>query len=153
MLPALNFPAFQFQIIPEEGRQKIFDPARKKYVALTPEEWVRQHTIRFLNESLHYPLSHMIVEHSLRLNKLHKRADILVYDAYLKPFLLVECKAPGVPVNDKVLEQVSRYNLIFKVPWLLVTNGLVHYSALVCHQTSTTRFSDHLPSYTETGDE
>ncbi len=149
MLPPLNFPNYQFDVTLREGKHYIFDPVRKKQVRLTPEEWVRQHIIRYLAEALHYPVSHMVVEHALRLNNLTKRADLLVYNQALKPAFLIECKAPGIILNLKVMEQVSRYNLIFMVPWLMVSNGLIHYVAYVNHEERRVNQFDHIPDYCE----
>lgn len=127
----------------------IFDPVRKKWVRLIPEEWVRQNTIRYLQEVLGYPLSHMAVEKSLRLNRLTKRADILIYDSRFNPMLLIECKAPDVVLNAKVMEQISRYNLIFKVPWLFVTNGMKHFCSQIDHTARTMTGRNFLPSYSD----
>ncbi len=149
MYPVLNYPAFDISIEYTGGKPYIFDPVRKKWILLTPEEWVRQHTIRYLSEVLGYPLSHLAVECSLKLNRLSKRADILAYDPHFTPTLLVECKSFNVNLKQQVMEQVSRYNLIFKVPWLLVTNGLVHFGAYVNHHDSTTAFVSSIPPYTK----
>lgn len=131
MYPLLNFPSFGIEVAYHRNKPHLFDPVRKKWVMATPEEWVRQHVIRYFAENLGYPLSHMAVECSLKLNRLAKRADIVVYDHQFKPAILVECKAPSVKMDTKVLEQVARYNLVFQVPVLFVTNGLTHYAASV----------------------
>ena len=103
--------------------EEIFDPVRKRRVALTPEERVRQHTIRMLHEEYGYPLELMQVEAAFSLGGLTKRCDIIVYDKSLKPWMIVECKKEGIPLSQKVIDQACRYNLAFRVPYLLITNG------------------------------
>ena len=103
--------------------EKIFDPVRQRYVALTPEEWVRQQTIRLLNESYGFPLELMQVEAAITLNGLSKRCDIVIYDRSVKPWMIVECKRETVDLTQKVIDQACRYNLVLKVPYLLITNG------------------------------
>ena len=120
----LNLPSFDCKIKESEGKTWIFDPIRKKYLVLTPEEWVRQHLVNLLIQHLGYPASLIKLEGGLSYEKLDKRSDILVFDRDAKPFLLVECKAPEVPVSKKTVEQASRYNKILKAPYLAVSNGL-----------------------------
>ena len=103
--------------------EEIFDPVRKRRVALTPEERVRQHTIRMLHEEYGYPLELMQVEAAFSLGGLTKRCDIIVYDKSLKPWMIVECKKEGIPLSQKVIDQACRYNLVLQVPYLLLTNG------------------------------
>lgn len=103
---------------------RIFDIVRKRYVALTPEEQVRQDVVHFLHHQLGYPLELMQVEASISFNNLHKRCDIVVYNRAMCPLMIVECKKNGVPVNAQVLDQASRYNLVLQVPYLLLTNGI-----------------------------
>ncbi|MDR1673761.1 MAG: type I restriction enzyme HsdR N-terminal domain-containing protein [Bacteroidales bacterium] len=105
----------------------IFDLVRKKYVALTPEEWVRQHLIHYLSAEKNCPLTLMSVETPLRYAQMHKRSDVVVYGRNGQPLLLAECKAPEVPVNQKVFEQIAVYHQTIQSPFLLVTNGLLHY--------------------------
>lgn len=132
-MQALNLPdhGVKTKHDPEGGR--VFDPVRRTWVALTPEEWVRQHVINHLAHDLGCPLSLMAVEKQLRVNRLVRRADIVVHDRMGRPVLLVECKAPAVKIDLAAFEQAARYNSVFKVPFLLVTNGLVHYCCRV-HQ-------------------
>lgn len=125
----------------------VFDPIRRRWVALTPEEWVRQHVINHLTHDLGCPASLIGVEARLSLNKLNKRADLVVYAPSALPLALVECKAPGVALNQATFEQAARYNLVFKVRYLLVTNGLKHYCCAVDHQRGTVEFLTALPSY------
>jgi len=103
--------------------------------------------IRYLHEEYQYPISHMAVEHSLMVNRMTKRADILIYDSELNPSVLVECKAPDVPIVHKTFVQVSAYNIACKVPWLMVTNGIIHYVAWVDHEEKNFRFTPDMPLY------
>lgn len=132
---------------PEGGR--VFDPLRRRWVALTPEEWVRQHVANHLVHDLGCPASLISVEHPLALNGLAKRADLVVHGRAGRPLLLVECKAPGVRVEQRALEQAARYNLVLKVPYLLVTNGLVHYVCRIHQATGTVDFLGNIPSYAD----
>ena len=131
----LDFPDYDFRISEEAGKLTIFDPVRKKYVALTPEEWVRQHVIKYLVLEKKVPLSLIRVEVEIRLYKTRKRFDLAVYDRNGQPLLVVECKAPAVLVTQEVLDQVMRYNLAMKVRFLMLTNGLKH---LFCQVDTTT---------------
>lgn len=115
--------SFNPEITLIKGKQYIYDIIRKKNLLLTPEEWIRQHFIYLLIEFYKYPKSLIQIEGGLKYNNLSKRTDILVYDRNGNPFLLVECKAEGVPINNLVLEQVSRYNLMLKSKYYCVTNG------------------------------
>lgn len=122
----LNFAEYNLHIMDQEGRLSIFDPIRKKYVALTPEEWVRQHVIRYLADDKNVPLSLIGVEKEIRLYNTQKRFDIAVFHRNGKALLLVECKAPSVNITQQVLDQVVRYNLALQVCYLMLTNGLNH---------------------------
>jgi type I site-specific restriction endonuclease len=142
-LDPLNFPAYKFRLRPGE----IFDPARKKFVALNPEEWVRQHAIRFLTEERAYPLSLMAVEVQLQVNKLKKRVDILVYGKNSKPLLIVECKAPSVRISQETFDQAARYNLALGADYFFITNGLTHFFCRSDRATSSYHFLKDLPAY------
>lgn len=122
----LNFPEYEFNIKEGQDYHRIFDPARRKYVALTPEEWVRQHMIQYLVTEKKVPLSLLVVEAGLKLFKTRKRTDLVVYGRLGKPLMIVECKAPDVKISEEVFDQIVRYNFSLRVPYLTVTNGLVH---------------------------
>jgi hypothetical protein len=122
----LNFPEYQFRITEKNGKLSIFDPVRKKYVVLTPEEWVRQHVIQYLVREKQIPLSLITVEAEIQLFKTRKRFDIAVHDRNGRPLLLVECKAPSVAVAQDVMDQAVRYNFAMQVGFLMLTNGLQH---------------------------
>src|SRR5690606_6905192 len=121
----------------------------RSWVALTPEEWVRQHVLNYLVHDLGCPLSLVAVERKLMLNKLTKRADLVVHAPDARPVLLVECKAPGVKVDRGAFEQAARYNTVFRVPYLLVTNGLVHFICRIDHAAGGIVFLPTLPAYDE----
>ena len=146
-MQALNLPdhGVKTKHAPEGAR--IFDPVRRLWVALTPEEWVRQHVLNYLVQDVGCPLSLVAVERKLLVNKLTKRADLLVHDQSGKPVLLVECKAPGVKVDRSTFEQAARYNTVFKVPFLLVTNGLVHFCCRIDHADGGIEFLPTVPPY------
>ena len=123
-MTTLNLPSYDYKTKEIEGKNYIFDPIRKKYLLLTPEEWVRQHFIHLLVKHYAYSKSLIRLEGGLSYNRLQKRSDIVVFDQEGKPFLLVECKAPEVKINQSVIEQASRYNLTLRCPFVVITNGL-----------------------------
>lgn len=124
MMEQLNLPAFDYHIRTEQDGSYIFDSIRKKYILLTPEEWVRQHFIHLLVAHYHYPRSLMSCESGFQLNGLDKRTDILVYKRNMEVFLLVECKAPHIKVDEKTLKQACVYNKKLKAPYMALTNGM-----------------------------
>jgi hypothetical protein len=126
-LPRLNFPAYEFRIKEEDGGLKIFDLARKKYIALTPEEWVRQHLMHYLNKDKGYPIGLMMVEKEFKYNKLSKRADIVVCDRTGAPLLMAECKSTDIVITQGVFDQAMRYNLIMDVQLMVLSNGINHF--------------------------
>ena len=127
---SLNFPKYKFRIRKEGGALQIWDRIRKKFVALTPEEWVRQHTIEFLIHEKKYAPSLIQVEKQLS-KILKNRTDVVVFDQSLCPYLLVECKQPNVTNHINTFEQIAKYNAQINAQYIMVTNGLVHYFAEV----------------------
>ncbi len=125
----LNLPAAQFKIKTVENKQQVFDEVRKKYVVLTPEEWVRQHFVHYLVRHLNYSPGLIAVEMLVKVNGLSQRADIVLFNKKGQPVMIVECKAPEVNVSRRVFNQAARYNTKLKVDYLVVTNGLQHYCA------------------------
>lgn len=105
---------------------EVLDIVRKKYVAFTPEENVRQHVIHALHHVLGYPLELLQVEGAITLNGMTRRCDIVVYNKQVNPIMIVECKKPDVPINQKVLDQACRYNMVLQVPYIFLTNGVQH---------------------------
>jgi hypothetical protein len=126
-MESLNLPTFEYKVKDVNGKPFIFDIIRRKFVSLTPEEWVRQHFIHLLINHYGYPKSLFAIETGLRYNTLAKRTDIMVLDDSGSPFLLVECKAPFIKVGEATLAQISRYNFTLQPTYLAVTNGLSHY--------------------------
>jgi hypothetical protein len=122
----LNLPACEFQIKDEEGKLSIFDALRKKFLILTPEEWVRQHIIHYLIFHKQYPRSLFSLERGLMYNQMQKRFDILILGRDGKPFLLVECKAPGIMLSQKTAEQIAVYNKTLGAKFLAISNGNHH---------------------------
>ncbi|MDP3929707.1 MAG: type I restriction enzyme HsdR N-terminal domain-containing protein [Bacteroidota bacterium] len=122
----LNFPKYHFSLKRELEKEYIFDSIRKKWVVLTPEEWVRQHVIAYLVQTERLPASLIAVERMIKYNKLVKRFDVLLYNTLGKPAMLIECKAPEVNLSKETLFQIATYNTVFKVPYLFITNGIMH---------------------------
>lgn len=123
----LNFPAYDFRFRKVEQQVLIFDEIRKKFVVLTPEEWVRVHVVQYLLGEHKYPRNLINVEKQLILNNTKKRYDIVVFNKDGSVFLIVECKAPSVPITQFTFDQIARYNLSLQSEYLMVTNGLQHY--------------------------
>jgi hypothetical protein len=145
----LNFPEYEFSIRNVAKKTQIFDQTRKRYYVLTPEEWVRQHLVEYLVHELGFPRSLLEIEKSLTLNKMHKRADLLVRDKSGNPILLAECKAPDVKVTQKTFDQAGRYNMVFRVPYLLITNGVQHFCAQIDFNRNSYKFLREIPLYEE----
>ncbi|AWH85855.1 restriction endonuclease subunit R [Flavobacterium album] len=144
----LNFPDYTFRFKNSENKVAIFDEIRKKFIVLTPEEWVRQHVVRFLLEQKKYPKSLINVEKIIRINGLTKRYDAVVFQPDGKIFLLVECKAPGVPISQSTFDQIARYNMTVNAMHMMVTNGLNHYFCQMDHEQEKYIFLPGLPEYT-----
>ncbi|HQW06762.1 MAG: type I restriction enzyme HsdR N-terminal domain-containing protein [Flavobacteriales bacterium] len=125
----------------------VFDPFRRKWLDLTPEEWVRQHVLNYLVHDLQCPMAMVGVEVPLVLNGLSKRADIVVYGNGGQPVLIVECKSPSIKVDQRTFEQAARYNKTLQVRYLMVTNGLKHYCCAVDHERGSVDFLPRLPTY------
>ncbi len=136
--------------IKSEGDHKyLWDPIRKKYLVPQPEELVRQLLILYLTQKLDYPISRIQVEKSLKVVDQYKRYDLVVYDQNIEPYLLVECKSHKEPINQSVIDQVSRYNMTLRAPYLLVTNGVQTYCCEVNLISKEVQFLDRIPNYNE----
>jgi len=144
----LNLPDFGIKCRSVGEASQLFDPSRRIWVAHTAEEHVRQHFLNYLVHDRQCPLGLMRTEQELKLNTLSKRADIVVHDDHGQPLALVECKAPEVRIDQSVFDQATRYNIVFKVRWLLLTNGLKHYCFHVDHATEEVKSVPLIPSYT-----
>jgi len=146
-MQALNLPPYQFKLKNNGAKSHIFDAIRKKYVVLTPEEWVRQNFLQYLILDKKYPASLIAVEAGLKYNQLQKRMDVLIYDKQGSPHLMVECKAPEVKITQDVFDQVARYNMVFKVKYLVVTNGLHHFCCLMDYTDNSYVYLEQIPVF------
>ena len=145
----LKLPNHPFKITQKDDVYLIFDEIRKKHLVLTPEEWVRQHFIRFLLKEKKFPSTLLQIEGGLSLNQTRKRSDILVYDNLGEKIMVIECKAPAVAITQATFDQAARYNSVYKARWLAVTNGLNHYYAKIDHLNGKFLFVEELPNYKE----
>lgn len=143
----LNFPNYSFRFKNSENKRYIFDEIRKKFILLTPEEWVRQHVIHFLLHEKQYPKSHLNVEKVVTVNGIKKRYDLVVFRADGSIFLVVECKATNIPITQDTFDQIARYNFTLKASYLLVTNGLNHYFCQMDFENQNYIFLKELPEY------
>lgn len=145
----LNLPASQFRIKQVENTYYIFDRFRKKYVKLTPEEWVRQHFLVFLIEHKEFPEALLAVEQQLNVNDMKKRCDAVFYDLQAQPQIIIELKAPNIPISQAVFDQVAVYNSKLNVEYFMVSNGLEHYCCRVNIETASYDFFEEMPTYSE----
>ena len=143
----LNFPVYSFRFKNSENKVSIFDEIRKKFILLTPEEWVRQHVIQFLLQNKKYPKSLINVEKLIKINDLNKRYDGVVFQPNGEIFLLIECKAPEVAISQHTFDQIARYNLVLKAKYLMVTNGMNHYFCQMDFENEKYVFLKELPEY------
>lgn len=145
----LNLPTYPVRLSQKEGKTYIYDSFRHKNVALTPEEWVRQHFVWFLISERSYPSARIANEVCINVNSTSKRCDTVVYDNYLKPLVIIEFKAPEVPVTHEVFNQIARYNSVLRVPYLIVSNGLTHFCCQMNYRTMESHFMEDIPKYTD----
>ena len=143
----LNFPTYSFRFKNSENKVSIFDEIRKKFILLTPEEWVRQHVVQFLLQDKNYPKSYINVEKLIKINDLSKRYDGVVFQPNGEIFLLIECKAPEVQISQQTFDQIARYNLVLKAKYLMITNGLNHYFCQMDFENEKYVFLKELPEY------
>lgn len=143
----LNFPNYSFRFKNSENKVAIFDEIRKKFVVLTPEEWVRQHVVQYLLLEKKYPKSLINVEKLVKVNGLNKRYDIVVFQPNGEIFLLIECKAPEVAISQQTFDQIARYNLKLNAQYLMVTNGLNHYFCQMDFENEQYVFLKEAPDY------
>lgn len=133
----------------EDEKRFVFDSVRKKWVVLTPEENVRQHFIAYLINEKEYPASHIANEASISLNSMHRRCDSVIYDNFGKPKIIIEYKAPTIKISSKIFAQISRYNIVLKVDYLIVSNGIKHYCVKMDYIHNSYIILDNIPSYNE----
>ncbi len=143
----LDFPNFNFRFQKKEATIFIFDEIRKKFIVLTPEEWVRQHVIHFLVYQKKYPKSLISVEKMILINGLKKRYDVVVYNTNGQVLILVECKAPHMKTVQDTFDQIARYNMVLDAPFLMVTNGLNHYFCKIDFENECYLFIKNLPDF------
>uniref|UniRef100_UPI00404953B4 type I restriction enzyme HsdR N-terminal domain-containing protein n=1 Tax=Flavobacterium sp. TaxID=239 RepID=UPI00404953B4 len=146
-MQTLNFSDFTFRFKQQENTILIFDEIRRKFVVLTPEEWVRQHVVHHLIYEKKYPKSHINVEKKISLNGLTKRYDVVVFNADGSYQILVECKAPQVTISQTTFDQIARYNMVIEATFLMVTNGLNHYFCQIDYHQKNYHFISDLPTF------
>lgn len=145
----LNLPKFTPKLIEKNGKRLIWDPVRQKFVAFTPEEWVRQNFVHFLLTCRDYPQALLNNEVLIKLNGTTKRCDTVVYNRFLEPLLIVEYKAPHISITNDVFAQIARYNMVLHVKYLIVSNGLQHYCCQMDYECQTYHFLENIPTYNE----
>ena len=143
----LNLPKCRLRLEQREGKPYVYDDLRRKFVRLTPEEWVRQHFVRYLIDDLGSPQPLMQNEVALRLGETVKRCDTLLYDKALRPQMILEYKAPHVTLTETVLQQIVRYNYVLRVPYLVLSNGLEHLLCRIDYEKMTYAFLSEFPPY------
>lgn len=143
----LNLPVYEFRFKKEDSKDYIFDSVRKRFVLLTPEEWVRQNFIRYLTEEKSYPESLMAVEKQIKLNENLFRFDLLIFNKKGKPLLIAEFKAPEVKISQDTFDQVVRYNIALKVERVLVSNGMQHYICEIDYTANSYKFLEEVPEF------
>ena len=148
MLP-LNLPSYSAKIQKRNGKNVIFDTLRQKFVALTPEEWVRQHFIHLLTDHKGYPKGLLANEIQLALNGTKKRCDTVLFNKDLSAKMIIEYKAPNIEITQAVFDQITRYNMVLKVEYLIVSNGINHYCCKIDYQSMSYSFLPDIPSYTD----
>ncbi|MEN8118379.1 MAG: type I restriction enzyme HsdR N-terminal domain-containing protein [Bacteroidota bacterium] len=143
----LNLPEYNFRIKTEANKRLIFDIIRKKYVVLTPEEWVRQNFIQYLRTEKKYPEALMAVEKQIMVNGKQRRFDLLIYNRKGKPLLIAEFKAPNVKITQDAFDQVVRYNMVVLVERVVVSNGLQHFVCHIDYQNNSYAFLQEIPEF------
>ena len=145
----LNLPQYSFRIKKQNEKLVIFDSQRKRYVALTPEEWVRQNFIRFLIEEKGYPAAYLAIEKQLNMNGMKKRCDAILYNEHAQPFLIIELKAPNVSISQATFDQVAVYNAKLKVDFFIISNGIEHFCCKVNLETARYEFFSEIPDFNQ----
>ena len=145
----INLPAFDANIKTIDGCRKIFDFLRNRFVALTPEEWVRQSFTHFLVEQKGYPKERLANEITISLGGLSRRCDSVLYSQSVSPIIIIEYKAPEIKINQKVFEQIYRYNIVLRADYLIVSNGVNHYCCKISYENQSYEFLREIPHYSE----
>jgi len=144
---SLNLPTYDAKIRKNKNGFEIYDPLRRKYIALTPEEWVRQHFVNYLITEKNYPASLMANEAGIKLNSLTRRCDTVVYNKLLEPLMIIEYKESNVAITQKVFDQVVRYNNVLKVSYIVVSNGIIHYCCRIDYENQSYDYLTEIPDY------
>lgn len=144
---SLNLPTFAAKVKEKDGKHIIFDPVRRKFVALTPEEWVRQHFVNYLITDKGYPKELLANEVPLKLNGTSKRCDTVAYNRFLTPLMIIEYKAPHIEITSSVFDQIVRYNMVLHVRYLAVSNGISHFCCKIDYENLTYSFLEGIPEY------
>ena len=147
----LNLPQYEINITEKDGKRLIFDFLRRKYVALTPEEWVRQHFTHYLVEHKGYPKGLLGNEIELQIGDKRLRCDSILYNKEAQPRIIIEYKAPTIPIQQKTFDQIAAYNLLLKVDYLVISNGLEHYCCQMDYEQRQYRFLPDVPDYEKLG--
>lgn len=145
----LNLPTYSFKIKSEDNRKYIFDEIRRKFLLLTPEEWVRQNFIKYLVKEKKYPQQLISIEMEFKIGKLIRRCDIVVFNKSGSPNLIVECKSPAIKINQDTFDQISDYNRHLNVDYLIVTNGNKHYCCMFDKKNRSFSFVEEIPEYSK----
>lgn len=145
----LNLPEYAFRTKIETGKHLIFDSIRKKFVVLTPEEWVRQNFIQYLKQEKKYPETLMAVEKQIKVNRQQRRFDLLIYSRNGQPILIAEFKAPGVKITQEAFDQVVRYNMALRVERVIVSNGLQHFACEIDYEKNSFAYLPEIPEFCE----
>ena len=143
----LNLPAYEVNMTEKDGKRLIFDFLRRKYVALTPEEWVRQHFTHYLVESKGYPQGLLANETQLKIGDKHLRCDTVLYNKAMHPLMIIEYKAPNIQIQQKTFDQIVAYNLLLRADYLVVSNGLQHYCCRMDYELNSYGFLREIPDY------
>ena len=146
---SLNLPSYDAKIRKNGSSMEIYDSLRRKYVALTPEEWVRQHFVNWLISDKEYPTSLMANEAGIKLNSLTRRCDTVVYDQHLDPLMIIEYKESNISITQDVFDQIVRYNTVLKVQYIVVSNGVKHYCCKMNYEKQSYDFLTDIPNYRE----
>ena len=144
---SLNLPPYEAKTRFQNGKKEIFDELRRQYVALTPEEWVRQHFVHYLTKHLSYPIGRLANEYTIKLNNNSRRCDTVVFDGLLQPLMIIEYKAPNITLSDSVWRQIAAYNTVLHVPYLIISNGINHHCCHIDYQSNCWQFLTQFPTY------
>ena len=143
----LNLPEYEINVAEKDGKQQIFDFLRRKFVAMTPEEWVRQHFVHFLVEHKGYPKGLLVNETELRIGDKRLRCDTVLYNKNMQPQMIIEYKAPQIQIQQKTFDQIAVYNLLLHADYLVISNGMQHYCCQMDYENRSYRFLTEIPEY------